>query len=98
MFPTSAPIPSFKQDKRGQTAFHVSLTTIDSSVHVLAVGDINTDLSHGSISFHVRVMGNAWVGSGEWMKRWRLRIWCEDLAVEVSSGKLLGGGKKFTVW
>ncbi|XP_059430773.1 NDR1/HIN1-like protein 10 [Corylus avellana] len=89
-------LPPFKQGKRNQTVLNAAFSAVDSYVDRRVVNGINGDRARGSVSFNVEVEARVQFRAGGWRVRSRwLRVWCQSLAVGLSSnssgsGNLIG--------
>lgn len=89
----------FKQGKRNQTVVDAAFSVADTYVDGWVVNDINGDRARGSVSFNVQVQARVQFRTGGWRVRSRyLRVWCQGLAVGLSSnssgsGNLVGGAR-----
>lgn len=90
-------IPPFAQGKKNQTALNATFSAANSYVDGRVVSSINGDRTRGTVSFDVGVRGRVGFRTGWWrMRRRFLRVFCENVAVSVSSsgggsGKMAGG-------
>ncbi|KAI9195290.1 hypothetical protein LWI28_013561 [Acer negundo] len=100
---TSTHIAPFKQDTRNQTDLTAKFSIIDSYVDAKLVNDLNSERTHGSVTFNVRLEAIAGFRYGAWRARRRLiRVWCNGVPVNVSSssggsGNLVGGPRNCKV-
>ncbi|KAK1587167.1 hypothetical protein Q3G72_010284 [Acer saccharum] len=102
-FLTSTQIAPFKQDTRNQTDLTAKFSIIDYYVDAKHVNDLNSQRTHGSVNFNVKLEAIAGFRYGAWRARRRLiRVWCNDVPVNVSSssggsGNLVGGPRNCKV-
>lgn len=92
-------IPPFSQGKRNQTTVEVNFAMVNSYVDSKVVNGINQDRSSGQVRFTVKI--GAWISFryGGWRLRRRdLGVSCRDVAVSGSTGKMMDGAKKCSVF
>jgi hypothetical protein len=92
-------LPPFKQGKRNQTVVDAAFSAADTYVGTRVASDIVGERARGSVSFNVEVQARVQFRTGGWRVRSRwLRVWCQGLAVGLSSnssgsGNLVGGAR-----
>lgn len=97
-FLTDTRIGPFVQDTRNATTVEASYSVVDSFVEGKVVDAMNGERSRGQIKFNVKLVGNVLFRYGKWRSRWKyLRVWCYDVTLGISSGKMTGGPKKCSV-
>lgn len=98
---TRTQIAPFRQDTGAQTNLTAIFSVIDSYVDSKVVGDINSERSHGTIYFNVKLEAIAGYRYGWWRIRRRvLGVWCDSVPTNVSSsgsGSMVGGSRKCRV-
>ncbi|KAJ0021464.1 hypothetical protein Pint_31769 [Pistacia integerrima] len=95
-------MPPFEQGTRNQTELTAKFAVVGSYIEEKAVNSINSERSGGSVKFDFRLEAYARFKYGAWrMRRKWARVWCDDVAVSLSSssgsGNLVGGSKKCRV-
>ncbi|GMH11138.1 hypothetical protein Nepgr_012979 [Nepenthes gracilis] len=92
----------FDQGTKSQTNVSTELVAASAYVDGKVVSAINSDRSHGSVNFNVKLLAIVRFKAGAWRarKRW-LKVYCDNLTVGVSSndakGTLTGGSRKCDV-
>ncbi|GKU93755.1 hypothetical protein SLEP1_g7322 [Rubroshorea leprosula] len=92
-------MPPFEQGTRNVTTIETSFSLVDAYIKGDVVDAINKDRSNGQVKFDVFV--SSWVGFryGGWRGRRRvLRVSCGNVALNSSSGKMLGVAKGCDVY
>ncbi|KAK9044657.1 hypothetical protein V6N11_058552 [Hibiscus sabdariffa] len=88
-------IEPFVQGTREVNTVEASYSVVDSFVEGKVVDAMNGERTRGEIKFNIKVVADVSFRYGGWRGRRRLlRVWCDDLALSGSSGKMTGGSKK----
>ncbi|XWS28521.1 hypothetical protein CRYUN_Cryun25bG0076900 [Craigia yunnanensis] len=83
---------------RNVSTVEASYSVVDSFVEGKVVDAMNGEKTRGEIKFNVKVVSDVAFRYGGWRGRRRvLRVWCNDVALTGSSGKMTGGPKKCSV-
>lgn len=95
-------MPPFNQGTRNQTELNAKFAVVGSYIGNKALNGINSDRSGGSVKFDFRLEALARFKYRGWrLRRKWVRVWCDDVAVSLSSnnqsGNLVGGSKKCRV-
>ncbi|XWS71418.1 hypothetical protein CRYUN_Cryun03dG0136300 [Craigia yunnanensis] len=97
-FLTETKIGPFVQGTRNVSTVQASYSMVDSFVDGKVVDAMNGERTRGEIKFNVKVVSDVAFKYGGWRGRRRyLRVWCNDVALTGSSGKMTGGPKKCSV-
>ncbi|KAE8678886.1 Detected protein of unknown function [Hibiscus syriacus] len=92
-------IGPFVQGTRSAGAVGASYSLVDSFVDGKVVDAMNEERSGGEMKFNLKVIADVAFQYGGWRGRRRfLTVWCDDVAVTASSGKMTGGPKKCSVY
>ncbi|GMI84112.1 hypothetical protein like AT2G27260 [Hibiscus trionum] len=92
-------IGPFVQGTRSSGAVGASYSMVDSFVDGEVVGEMNEERRGGEMKFNLKVLADLAFRYGGWRGRRRfLTVWCDDVAVTASSGKMTGGPKKCSVY
>lgn len=92
-------VPPFDQKTRNESTVGVSFSLANSFVESDAVDGINKDRANGEVKFTVKIGALVNFQYGGWRFRRRLiRVFCENVPLSASSGKMLGGSKKCDVF
>ncbi|XWS73848.1 hypothetical protein CRYUN_Cryun02cG0164400 [Craigia yunnanensis] len=95
---TETRIGPFVQGTRNVITVEASYSVVDSFVEGKVVDEMNGERTRGEIKFNVRVLTDVAFRYGGWRGRRRvLRVWCNDVTLTGSSGKMTGGPKKCSV-
>ncbi|OMO83158.1 Late embryogenesis abundant protein, LEA-14 [Corchorus olitorius] len=91
-------IGPFVQGTRNLTTVDASYSLVDAYVDGKVVDAINGDRRSSQVKFNVKVVADVGFRYGGWRGRRRLlRVWCNDVSLSGSSGKMTGGPKTCTV-
>ncbi|XVE79175.1 hypothetical protein DITRI_Ditri14bG0036900 [Diplodiscus trichospermus] len=94
-FLTETRIGPFVQGTRNVSTVEASYSVVDSFAEGKVVDAMNGERTRGEIKFNVKVIAEVAFRYGGWSGRRRfLRVWCNDVALTGSSGKMTGGPKK----
>ncbi|KAL4567643.1 hypothetical protein LXL04_023232 [Taraxacum kok-saghyz] len=90
-------VPPFVQATKNQTAIKATFASL--TAYVDDRDSINSERSHGTITFNIRMIARVRFRAGGWWARRRiLRVYCPNLSIGISSnsngGTLVGGGSK----
>ncbi|KAK5818510.1 NDR1/HIN1-like protein 10 [Gossypium arboreum] len=97
-FLTETRIGPFVQGTREVNSVEASYSVVNSFVEGKVVDAMNGERSRGEIKFNIKVVADVAFRYGGWRGRRRiLRVWCDDVALTGSSGKMTGGFKKCSV-
>ncbi|XVF46990.1 hypothetical protein PTKIN_Ptkin03bG0073200 [Pterospermum kingtungense] len=96
-FLTETRIGPFVQGTRNVTTVEASYSVVNSFVNENVVDAMNGEKSHGQIKFNVKVVADVVLRYGSWRGRRYLRVWCDDISLSGSSGKMTGGPQKCSV-
>ncbi|KAK8545025.1 hypothetical protein V6N13_066338 [Hibiscus sabdariffa] len=92
-------IGPFVQGTRSAGAVGASYSMVDSFVDGDVVDEMNKERRAGEMKFNLKVLADVAFRYGGWRGRRRfLTVWCEDVAVTVSSGKMIGGPQRCKVY
>lgn len=95
---TQTRIEPFVQGTRNVTVVEASYSVVDSFVDAKVVAAMNGERTRGEIKFNVRVVAEVAFRYGGLRGRRRiLRVWCKDVTLTGSSGKMTGGPKKCSI-
>ncbi|XVF69242.1 hypothetical protein PTKIN_Ptkin11bG0065400 [Pterospermum kingtungense] len=91
-------IGPLSQGTRDVSTVDASYSVVNSFVDGKVVDAMNAEKSSGEIKFNVKVESAVAFRYGGWSGRRRvLRVWCNNVALSGSSGKMTGGPKKCSV-
>ncbi|KAK8515700.1 hypothetical protein V6N13_139331 [Hibiscus sabdariffa] len=92
-------IGPFVQRTRSAGAVGASYSMVDSFVDGDVMDEMNEERRAGEMKFSLKVSADVAFRYGGWRGRRRfLTVWCDDVAVTASSGKMIGGPQRCKVY